>query len=60
MFRSPSARHNVESILAGTVEEVILQVSYGGLVDVVEGTLLRALPSSGEVGLKSTSSAVCL
>ena len=58
MFRCPSARHEVERILTGAVKEVVLQISHGGLVKVVESTLLRTLSSSGEIGLKGAGSTV--
>ena len=60
MFGSPSTRHKVEPILTGTVKEVVLQVSHGGFVEVIEGALLCACSSPGEVGLEGASSAICL
>jgi len=60
VFWCPSARHEVERILTGTVKEVVLQISHGRLGKVVEETLLRSFSSSGEISLKGAGSAVCL
>lgn len=59
VFWRPSARHEVESVLTGTVKEVVLQVSHGTLAKVIECALLRARPSPSEIGLEGTSSTVC-
>lgn len=59
MFWRPSARHEVEPVLTGTVKEVVLQVSQGRLVKVIECALLRALPGPSEISLEGTSSTVC-
>ena len=59
MFWRPSACNEVESILTGTVEEVVLQISQGRLVHIIKCTLLRALPSPSEIGLEGASSTVC-
>jgi len=58
VFWRPSACDEVKPILAGTVKEVVLQVSHGGLIKVIEGALLRARSGPSEIGLESASSAV--
>lgn len=51
MFWRPSACDEIKPILAGTVKEVVLQVSHGRLIKVIEGTLLRARSGPSEIGL---------
>jgi len=59
MFWRPSSCHEVKPILADTVKEIVLQVSHGRLIKVIEGALLRALSGPSEIGLESASSTVC-
>ena len=59
MFWRPGACNKVESILTGAVKEIVLQISQGRLVQIIECTLLRALSSPSEIGLEGASSTVC-
>lgn len=60
VFWGPNARNQVERILAGTIEELILQVPHSRFVEVVESTLLRALSGPCIIGLKGAGPTVCL
>ena len=56
----PNTCHEVERILTDAIEEVVLKIPHGGLVEVVESAFLRAFSSPCVIGLKGTGSAVCL
>jgi hypothetical protein len=60
VFWGPNARHQVEPILTGTIEEVVPQVSHSRFVKVIESTLLRALSGTCEISLEGACSTVCL
>lgn len=58
LFRLPAAGKEVVSVLARTVEEVVLDVASDRVDAVLDGTLGGALARSGEVGLEGACTRV--